>query len=226
MKNRVWLVAATATAGVTVAAGLWIDALRTGHTDGGLRADPGVPRGSTSSASPSASTSSPSSPSECVGTRSEGSLPGFPGAEGGSDDTPLYRTLAYIDLDAKRRHSDVFTGLSVDAPHNTLKVWRIPSAALDADVCGAAEKGVRIRLFGTDANRKDLDALADRISDDIKRWDGTFDMREVGVQEEGFVHVGVDDPAKAWPILKKAYGAHGERYIQVEHVEQAHINPG
>jgi hypothetical protein len=87
------------------------------------------------------------------------------GAEGGSDDTPLYRTLAYIDLDA----------------------------------------------------------LAERISEDMHRWDGTFQMREVGVQEEGFVSVGADDPAKAEPILKEAYG---ERYLKAGHVEQAQAQVG
>ncbi|MFI9763426.1 hypothetical protein ACIHFB_36485 [Streptomyces sp. NPDC051963] len=160
---------------------------------------------------------------KCVGTRPLDSLPGFPGAEGGSDDTPLYRTLAYIDLDAKPRYPAAFTGLSIDEPHRTLKVWRIPSAALDADLCGAAEKGVTIRLYDTDVTRKTLDALAERISEDMHRWDGTFQMREVGVQEEGFVSIGVDDPAKAEPILKEAYG---ERYLKVGHVEQAQAQVG
>ncbi|WP_210592703.1 hypothetical protein [Streptomyces sp. GESEQ-35] len=209
MKNRTWIAAAIGTAAVMVAVSLWADASRTGHTDGGLKAGPAGAKGT----SPSGAVT------DCTGTRPPGSLPGFPGVpEGSSDDTPLYRTLAYIDLDAKRRYSAAFTGLSIDEPHRTLKVWRIPSAALDADLCGAAEKGVKIRLYDTDVNRKTLDALADRISEDMHRWDGTFQMREVGVQEEGFVGIGVDDPAKAEPILKEAYG---ERYLKVGHVEQA-----
>jgi hypothetical protein len=46
-------------------------------------------------------------------------------------------------------------------------------------------------------------------------------MREVGVDERGFVHVGVDDPDMAWPIIEKVYGAENGRYIKVEHVDQA-----
>lgn len=215
MKNRTWLAAATATAtgAVVVASALWIDALGTGHTDGGLRAAPGT------------RAASPSTPGQdqCVGTRPHGSLPGYPGAEEGSpDNTPLYRVLAHIDELAAGRHSAVFTGLSVDEEHETAHVWRIPSAAFDADVCGAAEKGVTVRLYDTDVSRGDLDALAARISDDIDRWDGTFQMREVGVDERGFVRVGVDDPDRAEPVIKKAYGKElGERHLKVEHVGQA-----
>ncbi|MGP4009552.1 hypothetical protein [Streptomyces sp. 4N124] len=213
MKHRTWIAAAIGTAAVTLAAGLWIDALETGHTDGGLKADPAGAKG----ASPSGGVT------ECVGAQPAGSLPGLPGApKGSSDDTPLYRTLAYIDL-AQRRHAAVFTGLSVDQRHQTANVWRIPSAALDADLCGAAEKGVTIRLHETDVNRKTLDALAGRISEDMHRWDGTFQLREVGVESEGFVHVGVDDPAKAEPILKETFG---EKYIEVEHVGQIEADVG
>ncbi|MGW0756444.1 hypothetical protein ACWD1Y_08145 [Streptomyces sp. NPDC002814] len=218
MKHRTWIATAIGTAAVTLAAGLWIDALETGHTDGGLkdgglRADPAGAK----DASPSGGVT------ECVGTQPSGSLPGFPGApKGSSDDTPLYRTLAYIDL-AQRRHAAVFTGLAVDQRHQTAKVWRIPSAALDADLCGAAEKGVTIRLHDTDVNRRTLDALAGRISEDMRRWEGTFQMRTVGVDSEGFVSVGVDDPAKAEPILKETFG---EKYIEVERMGQIEADVG
>lgn len=213
MRNRSWIAAALATAGVVLGAALYIDALETGHTDGGLLDAPRASAGSPS----------PTTGDQCVGTRPVGGLPGFPGAEGGTDDTPLYRTLAYIDLDARPRHTAVYTGLSVDESHNTLKIWRIPSADFDADICGAAEKGVRIRLYDTDVTRKHLDALADRISEDMNRWEGTFQMREVGVDERGFVHVGVDDPKKAEPLIEEEFGP---RYIKVEHVEQAHADVG
>lgn len=217
MKHRTWITAAIGTAAVTLAAGLWIDALETGHTDGGLK-DGGL------KADPAgAKDTSPSSGgvTECVGTQPTGSLPGLPGTPKGASDTPLDRTLAYIDL-AQRRHAAAFTGLAVDRRHETAKVWRIPYAALDADLCGAAEKGVTIRLHDTDVNRTTLDALAGRISEDMQRWEGTFQMRTVGVDSEGFVSVGVDDPAKAEPILKKTFG---EKYIEVEHTGPIHEAP-
>ncbi|MEV0639603.1 hypothetical protein AB0I77_32650 [Streptomyces sp. NPDC050619] len=207
MKNRTWIGAGAATTAVVMAATLWVDALQTGHTDGGLKDDPVAP------VAPAAS-----APSECVGKQPVGSLPG-PGPEDGTpDDTPLYRVLDHIDKLAAGRHAAVFTGLSVDEEDNAADVWRIPSAAFDTAVCGAAEKGVTVRLHDTDVNRGVLDALSDRITDDMNRWDGTFQVREVGVDERGFVSVGVDDPDRARPVLKKEFG---ERYLRVEHVEQA-----
>ncbi|MFI6405109.1 hypothetical protein [Streptomyces sp. NPDC050548] len=152
----------------------------------------------------------------CVGTRPLDSLPA------GEDGSPLERVIARIDklADAKR-YSAVYTGLSLDADTQSVDVWRVPSAAFDAEVCGSVVKGATVRLHGADADRKTLDALSDRIGDDMKRWDGTFEMREVGVDERGFVRVGVDDPDTARAILEKAYGAENSPYIKVEHVNQA-----
>jgi hypothetical protein len=182
---------------------------------GALQGSAANASGETASAvdTPSATTTVP--PTVCVGTQPVHSLPG---PEGG---TPLYRVLAYVDKTAKAHYSSVFTGLSVDEDHDAADVYRIPSKALDADICGAAEKGVTVRLHDTDITKVDLYALADRISADMHRWDGTFDLREVGVDSPGFVYVGVDDPAKAAPILRKAFGA---KHIRVEHVEQAQID--
>jgi hypothetical protein len=72
----------------------------------------------------------------------------------------------------------------------------------------------------TKADEADLDALAARISADMHRWDGTFALRKVVVDSSGYVSVGVDDPEKAEPVIKRAFG---EKYIKVEHVEQAHL---
>ncbi|WP_181764415.1 hypothetical protein [Streptomyces albidus (ex Kaewkla and Franco 2022)] len=72
----------------------------------------------------------------------------------------------------------------------------------------------------SDVSRGDLDALAARISADMHRWDGSFTMRRVVVDDSGFVSVGVDDPAKAEPILNRAFG---KKHIEVKHVEQAHL---
>jgi hypothetical protein len=55
----------------------------------------------------------------------------------------------------------------------------------------------------------------------MKRWDGTFRMREVGLDERGFVQAGVDDPDKGEPLIQKAYRAKNARYIKVEYVDQA-----
>jgi hypothetical protein len=74
-----------------------------------------------------------------------------------------------------------------------------------------------VRLHDTDANRTDLEALADRIAEDMNRWNGTFDLREVGVDEAGFVFVGVDDPTTARPLVQKAFGT---RHIEVGYAEQ------
>ncbi|MET7353450.1 hypothetical protein [Streptomyces mirabilis] len=61
------------------------------------------------------------------------------------------------------RYAAVYTGLSVDEEDRAMDVYRMPSASFDADLCGAAEKGVTVRLHDTDANRTDLEALADRM---------------------------------------------------------------
>ncbi|MFC8518950.1 hypothetical protein [Streptomyces sp. NPDC057257] len=154
-------------------------------------------------------------PKECVGTRPLGSLPA-------ADGSPLERVLAHIDELARQQpYTAVFTGLSVDEDRRTADVWRIPSTAFDDEVCGSAVEGVTVRLHATDVDRGTLDRLSDRIADDIRRWDGTFEMREVGVDERGFVHVGVDDPGTAAPIIEKAYGESDSRYIRVEYVGQA-----
>ncbi|MFE2701561.1 hypothetical protein [Streptomyces mirabilis] len=153
----------------------------------------------------------------CVGTRPAGSL----SDRGAEDFTPLDRTLAHVGrMGESARYAAVYTGLSVDEEDRATDVYRMPSASFDADLCGAAEKGVTVRLHDTDANRTDLEALADRIAEDMNRWNGTFDLREVGVDEAGFVFVGVDDPTTAAPLLKKAFGA---RHIEVGYAEQASL---
>jgi hypothetical protein len=202
MRNRSWIAAAVATAGVVLGAALYIDyidALETGHAD----VDVAAPR--------------TRAPDQCVGTQPVRSLPGS------ADDTPMYRVADYVDKLAARRYSAVYTGMSVDDETQTLDVWRIPSTRFDADLCGKAVKGVTVHLHGTDIDRKALDALYDRIADDMKRWDGTFEMREVGVDERGFVHVGVDDAKRAEPLIEEEFGP---RYIKVEHVEQAYADVG
>jgi hypothetical protein len=141
-------------------------------------------------------------------------------SEEGAGDTPLNRTLARIDELALGRHADVYTGLAIDEDANVADVWRIPSAAFDRAVCAAAEKGVEVRLHDADANRRDLDALAERIGEDMGRWDGTFEMREVGVNEHGYVEVGVDDPGTAAPLIADAFGT---EHIEVVHVDEAHL---
>ncbi|MEV0170973.1 hypothetical protein AB0I00_07575 [Streptomyces sp. NPDC050803] len=195
--------AAVATAGVVTAAVLYIDALETGH------ADVDYADGANAAGRPKTS--------QCVGTR-----PG--GGTTDPDDTPLYRLLDRIDRLAAERYADVYTGLSVDEPDNAADLYRIPSAAFDAAVCEAAEKGVVVRLHDTDVSRKKLEALADRISEDMHRWDGTFQLREVGVDEQGWVFVGVDDPDTAEPIIHKEFGGSHEERIRVEHVEQAYAD--
>ncbi|MEU6380081.1 hypothetical protein [Streptomyces sp. NPDC046909] len=202
MRNRSWIVAAVATAGVVVASALYIDALETGHADVDV-----------------AASFSPSPPAEdwCVGT-----LPAPPDAD--PEEPPLERTLVRLDKLAAGEHADVFTGMGVDEDANAADIWRIPSSdRFDTAACDAAEKGVTLRLHPADVNRKTLDALADRISEDMNRWDGTFQLCEVGVDERGFVRVGVDDPKKAEPLVKKEFGP---RYIKVEHVEQAQADVG
>jgi hypothetical protein len=208
MTNRRWIAAAVATAGVVVGAALYVDEMQTGHTDGGLL---DAPRESVSVRKASA-------PAEdrCVGT-----VPAPPDAD--PEETPLERTLVRLDKLAAGKHSAVYTGMGVDEDKNAADIWRIPSDAFDTAACDAAEKGVTLRLHSTDVDRRTLDALADRISEDMYRWDGTFQLREVGVDERGFVHVGVDDPKKAEPLVEKEFGP---RYIKVEHVEQAHADVG
>ncbi|MEV6502092.1 hypothetical protein [Streptomyces prunicolor] len=209
MRNRSWIAAAVATAGVVLGATLYAHELETGHAD----VDVAAPK---ASKVPEVSkVPKVSAPERCVGTRPVGGLPTR------DDNSPMYRLAGHIDALAAGSYAAVYTGLSVNDKTQTLDVWRIPSTRFDADVCGAALKGVTVRLHDSDVSRKSLDKLSDRIGDDMKRWDGTFRMREVGVNERGFVRVGVDDPDKAEPIIKKAYGAKNARYIKVEYVDQS-----
>ena len=155
----------------------------------------------------------------CTGTEPEGSLAGL----GLPEDTPLQRTLNYVDKIAYGRYSDIFTGLEVDEERSGVSIHRIPSASFDAAVCAAAEKGVTVRLYDTDINEADITALADRISEDMSRWDGTFQLREVGQDGRGHVRVGVDDPRTAEPILRAAFGERNAQYIRVEYAPQAEL---
>jgi hypothetical protein len=166
-----------------------------------------------------ASSSPSSSVTVCHGTRPEGSLPdlGFP------DDTPLQRTLNHVDKIAHGRYAEKFTSMAVDEEGSSADIYRIPSASFDAAVCGTAEKGVTVRLHDTDINEADITALADRISEDMSRWDGTFQLREVGQDGRGHVLVGVDDPETAEPILRKAFGERNAKYIRVEYAPQAEL---
>ncbi|MGW2719604.1 hypothetical protein [Streptomyces sp. NPDC001492] len=200
--NRTWIASAGASVALVVATGLYVQAMGAGHTDGGLRSDP-------------VRVESAATDRTCVGTRPVDSLPDR------DDGTPLTRVVIHVDDLARKKYSDVYTGLSVDEDHQVTDVWRIPSAAFDDEVCGVAVRGVTVRLHDTDVSRRTLDALSDRIGDDMRRWDGTFEMREVAADERGFVLIGVDDPDKAEPILKEAYGEKNSRYIRVEYADQA-----
>ncbi|MEV7991465.1 hypothetical protein AB0O67_05985 [Streptomyces sp. NPDC086077] len=97
-----------------------------------------------------------------------------------------------------------------------MSVYRVPSADFDAGDCGAAGKGVTLRLYDTDVNRGELEALAGRVSADMHRWHGTFQLREVGVDERGWVHVGVDDPRAAREVAVEEFGGEHIRVVQVE----------
>ncbi|MCD9876088.1 hypothetical protein [Streptomyces guryensis] len=200
--NRTWTASAGATVALVVAAGLYAQALQTAHSDGDLRADPGRIKSATADRS-------------CAGTRPVDSLPGR------DDGTPLTRLVVHVDDLARKKYPDVYTGVSVDENHQSADVWRMPSAAFDDEICGAAVRGVTVRLHDTDVSGRTVHALSERIGDDMHRWDGTFEMREVAADERGFVTIGVDDPGKAEPILRKAYGEHDSRYIRVEHADRA-----
>jgi hypothetical protein len=198
MNNRVWAAAAAATAAVTLTTTLTLNALQ----------DSGAP----SAKRPP----SPAPASTCNGTRS-----GDGDGDGSPADAPLFRTADRIDQVVSKRYSGVFTGLSVDRTDAAADIWRIPSAAFDTAACAAAEKGVTLRLHDTDISRKRLDALAERASADMNRWNGTFRLREVGVDERGFVRIGVDDPARAVPALEEAFGTHHLEVVHVAPVEAA-----
>ncbi|MGW1542446.1 hypothetical protein ACWCPM_19800 [Streptomyces sp. NPDC002309] len=141
----------------------------------------------------------PTTASECAG--------GVPGRS-------LEQTLRSVGGLA-RRHPDVYTGLSVDADDGAADVYRVPSADFDDDACGAAGKGVTLRLHDTEVSRRELDSLAVRISADMHRWEGAFDLREVGVDERGWVHVGVDDPAAAKGVIAEEFGPEHIRVVKV-----------
>lgn len=192
------LAAGAVSAATVVALAVWVDA------DGTAGGDVGAPAESRKATQ------------GCVGGR-----PGSTGPAGAREDSPLYRTLDRIGDLAAGRHSGVFTGLSVDEDGNAADVWRIPSTAFEEAVCEAAEQGVHVRFHDSDTNRRDLDALAERIGEDMGRWDGTFQMREVGVDERGYVRIGVDDPGTARPLIEREFGA---EHIRVERAEPAGLD--
>ncbi|MGW7611410.1 hypothetical protein ACWGKW_29960 [Streptomyces sp. NPDC054766] len=144
----------------------------------------------------------------CVGTRPTRSLPG-------RESSPL-RVTIHADKRGGTRYKSVFTGVSVDERGNTVNVYRIPSKAFDADICSHAIKGVKVRIHDTDVTQQQTYALVDRISHDMDRWDGRFKLYTVGPDVNGYVIFGVDRPAKAEPIIKKAFGKFWARHIKVE----------
>jgi hypothetical protein len=207
MKKYLWVFVAVTVVGVAVLAALSVRGLLNLGADSGSVAD----------VRPKSDTRSDR---ECVGTRPVESLPSA------DDDSPLMRVVFRVDkVSQAKRYAAVHTGLSLDQDRQVVDVWRVPDAAsstaFDDEVCGSAVKGVTVRLHGADIDRMALDALSDRIADDMKRWDGTFQMRQVGPDERGFVRVGVDDPDTARPIVEKAYGEENSRYIKVEYVGQS-----
>ncbi|MFJ6832526.1 hypothetical protein [Streptomyces sp. NPDC091209] len=151
----------------------------------------------------------------CVGTRPAHGLPG-------RESFPL-RVTIYADKRGTTRYKNVFTGVSVDERGNAVNVYRIPSKAskaskaFDADVCGHAIKGVKVRIHDTDVTQRQTYALVDRVGHAKHRWDGRFKLYTVGPDVDGYVIFGVDRPAKAEPVIKKAFGEFWARHIKVEH---------
>ncbi|MER6089341.1 hypothetical protein [Streptomyces bluensis] len=194
----------------------------------------GALQGASAAGDDGESTESPASPAApskvCVGTQPEGRLPSWGPKGSYPDDTPLYRVLAYIDKTTKgngngNAYRDSFTGWSVDDASRAANVYRIPGKdadQLDADLCGAAEKGVTIRLYDTDVTEGELKKLHGRISGDMGRWKGTFMIWTVGRTSHS-VNVGVSDPEKAEPILREAYGEEAMRHVTIERSEQPTI---
>ncbi|BBC34872.1 hypothetical protein SGFS_061660 [Streptomyces graminofaciens] len=176
----------------------------------------GAVQGSASGAQTVEAVSAPTA-KVCVGKQPKGGDEGY-----GSPNNPLERLLTYVEkaVEGKGRHAAVYTALSVGDDYRSTDIYRIPSAAFDEDICGTAEQGVTVRLHDSDINEQDLSALADRITDDMTRWDGTFDMRSVGLDGMGHVRVGVDDPETAESIIHEAYG---EKHIRVEYMPQAEL---
>ncbi len=165
-----------------------------------------------------------SSPSTtCHGTQPKGGGTGDSGDGGPEDDTPMYRTLGHVDKLVTGRYAAVYTGLVLDEDEASLDIYRIPSKPFDTAVCGAAEKGVTVRLHDRDINERDLNALLDRVGEDMTRWDGSFTMREVGLDGTGLIAVGVDDPGTAEPVLRAAYGERNAKYLRVEYAPEAHL---
>ncbi|EMF52782.1 MULTISPECIES: hypothetical protein [Streptomyces] len=178
-------------------------------------------QGSTADAQTVEAVSSPST--TCHGAQPKGGSTGHSGDGVPEDDTPLYRTLDHVDKLVTGRYAAHYTGLVLAEDEVSLDIYRIPSQPFDTAVCDAAEKGVTVRLHDRDINERDLNALLDRVSEDMTRWDGTFDLREVGLDGTGRVQIGVDDPGKAEPILRKAYGDHNAKHLVVEYAPQAHL---
>lgn len=80
-----------------------------------------------------------------------------------------------------------------------------------------------MRFHDRDINEKDLTALLDLITEDMNRWDGTFNLREAGLDGTGYIEIGVDDPDTAEPILREALGERSAKYLRVEFAPQAYL---
>ncbi|MBA2806999.1 hypothetical protein E0500_005955 [Streptomyces sp. KM273126] len=116
----------------------------------------------------------------------------------------------------------------MDDANQAANVYRIPGKDADkrdADLCGAAEKGVTVRLYDTDVTEGELKGVVDRISGDMGRWKGTFMIWTVGMTSHS-VNVGVSDPEKAEPILRETYGEEVMRHVTIERSGQPTILPG
>jgi hypothetical protein len=160
MRKYLWAFVAVTVVAVAVVVTLTLRGLTNLGADSASGSDSasdfGSGSGSVTGARPKSETSPDPSPKPslspgpsrtCVGARPVRGLPTL------DDNSPMYRVADHIDKLAAGGYTAVYTGMAVNNETQTLDVWRIPSARFDADVCGAALKGVTVRLHDPDTAR-------------------------------------------------------------------------
>lgn len=94
---------------------------------------------------------------------------------GGGEDTPeafdptLQAAADAIEPELRENFADVFSGLTLDHDNRTLVVYRIPDAAIDAQIRELAE-GVAIEFRDAAYSLNQMQEAVDQVAEDMEYW--------------------------------------------------------
>ena len=106
-----------------------------------------------------------------------------------------------------QRFPDVYSGLAIEAECDRLVVYRVPSADFDAAV-RAALPGEPVLIRDAKFSERELEALAQRISDDFDHWRARgIEVTSVGGDPTtGVIRVGTKDVERVRREFPARYG--------------------